>query len=62
MDEWEKDGDFTVKTLPLKNVEQVLIDSVPDNPINEVIVEEMLDIFKECKKIINMGNNFKEDR
>lgn len=62
LDEWEKAGDFTVKTLPLKNVEQVLIDSVPDNPINEVIVEEMLDIFKEYKKITNMGNNFKEGR
>ena len=57
LDEWEKDGNFTVKTFPIENVEQVLIDSIPDNPINKVIVEEMLDIFKEYNKIINMDRN-----
>lgn len=56
LDDWEKDGNFTVKTLPIENVEQVLIDSIPDNPINKVIVEEMLDIFKEYNKITNMDN------
>lgn len=50
----EKDGNFTLKTFPIDNIEQVLIDSIPDNPINEVIVEEMLDVIKEYKKIINM--------
>ena len=54
LDEWEKDGNFTVKTFPIENVEQVLIDSIPDNPINKVIVEEMLDIFREYNKITNM--------
>lgn len=57
LDEWEKDGNFTVKTCPIKNVEQVLIDSIPDNPINKVIVEEMLDIFKEYNKITNMDKD-----
>lgn len=57
LDEWEKSGNFTVKTMPIKNVEQVLIDSIPDNPINKVIVEEMLDIFKEYNKIINMDKD-----
>ena len=57
LDEWEKDGNFTVKTFPIKNVEQVLIDSIPDNPINKVIVEEMLDIFKEYNKITNMDKD-----
>lgn len=56
LDEWEKDGNFTVKTFPIENVEQVLIDSIPDNPINEVIVEEMLDVLKEYNKIKNMDN------
>lgn len=56
LDEWEKDGNFTVKTLPLSNVEQFLIDSIPDNPINKVIVEEMLDILKEYNKIKDMDN------
>ncbi len=51
LDAWEKEGNFVVKTIPLDGVEQVLIDSIPDNPINEVIVEEMLDIFKEYNKI-----------
>ena len=57
LDEWEKDGNFTVKTFPIENVEQVLIDSIPDNPINKVIVEEMLDIFKEYNKITNMDKD-----
>ena len=57
LDEWEKDGNFTVKTFPIENIEQVLIDSIPDNPINKVIVEEMLDIFKEYNKIINMDKD-----
>ena len=33
LDDWEKDGNFTVKTFPIENVEQVLIDSIPDNSI-----------------------------
>lgn len=57
LDEWEKDGNFIVKTFPIENVEQVLIDSIPDNPINKVIVEEMLDIFKEYNKITNMDKD-----
>lgn len=57
LDEWEKDGNFTVKTFPIENVEQVLIDSIPDNPINKVIVEEMLDIFREYNKITNMDKD-----
>lgn len=56
LDEWEKDGNFVVKTFPIDSIEKVLIDSIPDNPSNEVIVEEMLDIIKEYKKISNMDN------
>lgn len=51
LDDWEKDGNFTVRTIPLKEIEKILIASIPDNPINEVIVEEMLDIIKEYNKI-----------
>ena len=54
LDVGEKDGNFTAKTLPIENIEKILIDSIPDNQINKVIVEEMLDIFKEYKKINNM--------
>ena len=51
LDEWEKERGFTVKTISLSNFEKVLVDSIPDNPRNEVIVEEMLDVFKEYNKI-----------
>lgn len=54
LDDWEKEGNFIAKTFPIENIEQVLIDSIPDNPKNEVIVEEMLDVFKEYKKITNI--------
>ena len=54
LDEKEKEGNFKVMAIPLKNIEEVLIKSIPDNPINEIIVEEMLDIIKEYKKIINL--------
>lgn len=55
-DEYEKAGDFRVETFPLGEVDDILIKSIPDNPINEVIVEEMLDILKEYRKISNMDN------
>ena len=48
---------YIPKTFPIKNIEQILIDSIPDNPINEVIVEEMLDILKEYNKITNIKND-----
>ena len=51
LDEKEKEGNFKVMAIPLKNIEEVLIKSIPDNPINEIIVEEMLDIIKEYKKL-----------
>ena len=51
LDEEEKNNGFTVKTIPLKDFEKVLIKSIPDNPRNQVIVEEMLDVFKEYNKI-----------
>lgn len=51
LDKVEQAGNYEVRTVPIENVEQVLIDSIPDNPINKVIVEEMLDVIKEYKKI-----------
>lgn len=57
LDESEKEGNYIPKTFPIKNIEQILIDSIPDNPINEVIVEEMLDILKEYNKITNIKND-----
>lgn len=51
LDEGEKKGGYIAKIIPLKDVEQILIDSIKDNPINKVIVEEMLEVLKEYYKI-----------
>lgn len=51
LDDGEKEGNYTLKVIKLNDVEKVLIDSIPDNPINEVIVEEMLEVIREYKKI-----------
>lgn len=48
---YEKEGNFCIKTYPLDNIENILIKSIPDNPINEIIVEEMLEAIKEYKRI-----------
>lgn len=53
LDDWEREGNFVVKTIPLENVEKILIDSIPDNKINKIIVEEMLEVLKEYNKISN---------
>ena len=49
LDDWEKEGNYIVKKVPLNNVEQVLKNSIPDNPINSIIVEEMLEVLNEYK-------------
>lgn len=48
-DEWEKDGNYKLKYINLNDVENILIQSVPLNEQNEVIVKEMLEIIKEYK-------------
>ena len=50
LDDWEKEGNYIVKKVPLNNVEQVLKNSIPDNPINSIIVEEMIEVLNEYKK------------
>ena len=47
----EKEGKFILKTIPLSEVENTLINSIKDNPINEVIVNEMLEVLKEYKNL-----------
>ena len=51
LDEGERLGNYTVKYIKLDEFEQILTDSIKDNPINETIVEEMKEAFKEYKKI-----------
>lgn len=48
-DEWEKDGNYQLRYVHLDNVEQVLIDSIPDNPQNKVIVQEMIEVLNEYR-------------
>jgi 8-oxo-dGTP pyrophosphatase MutT (NUDIX family) len=50
-DEEEQRKGFTVKTIPLSSLEKTLNDSVIEKPKNAVIVEEMLDVYKEYNKI-----------
>jgi len=50
-DEWEKVGSYELQYIKLEDIEQVLINSIPDNEQNKVIVEEMLEVIKEYKKI-----------
>ena len=52
-DQYEKDNNYTLKYIPIDSVEKLLIDSIPDNPLNKIIVNEMLEDFGE----INGRNN-----
>ncbi len=51
LDDWEKEGNYIIKYIDLNDVEQVLTNSIPDNPINRIIVEEMLEVLNEYKRI-----------
>ena len=53
LDEWEKVGDYTIKSFPLNNVEKILLNSILDNPINKTIVEEMQEVLNEYKTQVN---------
>ena len=50
LDDWEKEGNYIIKTIPLNDIEKVLKNSIPDNPINSIIVEEMIEVLNEYKK------------
>ena len=52
LSKWEKDGNFTIKVVPLKNLDRILIDSVPDNPINKIMVEEMITVLEEYRRTL----------
>lgn len=52
LDEWEQEGNYIVKVIPLKDVKKVLTDSIPDNPMNEIIVEEMLNVLDEYERTL----------
>lgn len=47
LDDFEKDNNYEIKMIDLDKVKDILIKSIPDNPINKIIVEEMLTVLKE---------------
>ena len=51
LDVHEIENEYYPQTIPLNDVEQVLINSIKEDGSNKVIVEEMLDAIKEYKKI-----------
>lgn len=53
LDKNEIEGNYTIKMIDINDVENILIDSIPLNDINKIIVEEMLDVINEYKKIYN---------
>ena len=53
LDKLEQAGKYTIKSFPLENVENILLNSILDNPINKTIVEEMLEVLNEYKKQMN---------
>lgn len=48
----EKDGNFKLLYVSLDNVEELLKESIPNNKINEIIVNEMLMAINEYKKLL----------
>lgn len=40
-------GNYVIKKISLDKVNDVLIQSIPDNEINKIVVEEMLSVLKE---------------
>ena len=50
-DEGEIANKYTLKVISLDKVEDVLVKSIPQNPINKIVVEEMLEVLKEYNKI-----------
>lgn len=52
--ESEKEGNFELRYIPLKNVEEVLKASISWNEVNSIIVPEMLAVFKEYKNLKNI--------
>lgn len=51
LDEYEKEYNYTTKRIKLSDLEKVLNNSIKDNPINEIIVEEMMSAINDYKMI-----------
>ena len=51
----EIEGNYTIKMININDVENILIDSIPLNDENKIIMKEMLDVINEYKKIYNQA-------
>lgn len=51
LDEGEVEGNYIPITIPFNDMEKILIESVNDNPINKIVVDEMLKVIKEYNRI-----------
>ena len=49
LDKVESKGDFKLLYIPYDEVEEVLVNSIPDNEMNKIIVEEMLEVLNILK-------------
>ena len=47
--DYEKEGNFELRYVPLDEVEEVLNESIEWNRVNKVIVSEMLEVLSEYK-------------
>ncbi len=52
LDQHEIEGNYICVIIPLDKFEETLINSINDNPQNEVIASEMIEAFKEYRRII----------
>ncbi len=52
LDEREQAGNFELLYVPLEKVDDLLIKSIPENPINEIVVREMRDVLKYYREYI----------
>lgn len=48
----EQEGNFTLKYVKINDIEELLIKSIPDNQINEIITREMLMAINEYRKLL----------
>lgn len=48
-DEYEKENDFELKYIKLEDLEGILLESIPDNPKNKIVVPELLEVINYYK-------------
>lgn len=52
LDEQEKRGNFTLLYIPLEKVDSLLLKSIHANPVNPIIIREMIDVLQHYREYI----------